>query len=161
MNSAKLNDWIQIVGIFALVASLIFVGLQIKQAEEIAESNAYQARAQTSIEFNSARASSPEFISAMAKIYAGHAEELTGEEEVVLDYFLGAQMTMFENLHFQYVLGYLPEEHWQKDLAEMHCLLSLPINQELVGYVELRESFQAVVDEILAEVAVNPSDCWN
>ena len=36
MKSAKLNDWIQVTGIFALVSSLIFVGLQIKQTSEIA-----------------------------------------------------------------------------------------------------------------------------
>lgn len=36
MDSAKLNDWVQVLGIFALVASLIFVGLQIRQDQEIA-----------------------------------------------------------------------------------------------------------------------------
>lgn len=37
MDTAKLNDWMQVVGIFALVASLIFVGLQLNQEREIAE----------------------------------------------------------------------------------------------------------------------------
>ena len=36
MDSAKLNDWMQVIGIFAVVASLVFVGLQMKQAQEIA-----------------------------------------------------------------------------------------------------------------------------
>ena len=36
MNSAKLNDWMQVAGIFALVASLIFVGLQMRQDQDIA-----------------------------------------------------------------------------------------------------------------------------
>jgi len=36
MDSAKLNDWMQVIGIFAVVASLIFVGLQMKQAQDIA-----------------------------------------------------------------------------------------------------------------------------
>ena len=36
MNSARLNDWMQVVGIFALVASLVFVGLQMRQTQEIA-----------------------------------------------------------------------------------------------------------------------------
>ena len=34
MGSAKISDWIQIIGIFALVASLIFVGLQMKQSQD-------------------------------------------------------------------------------------------------------------------------------
>ncbi len=40
MDSAKLNDWLQVFGIFALVASLIFVGLQIRQTQEIAMTDA-------------------------------------------------------------------------------------------------------------------------
>ena len=36
MDSAKLSDWMQVIGFFALVASLIFVGLQIRQDQEIA-----------------------------------------------------------------------------------------------------------------------------
>jgi hypothetical protein len=36
MNSAKLNDWMQVAGIFAVVASLIFVGLQMRQEQDIA-----------------------------------------------------------------------------------------------------------------------------
>ena len=31
MDSAKLNDWLQVVGLFGVIASLIFVGLQMKQ----------------------------------------------------------------------------------------------------------------------------------
>jgi len=40
MDSAKLNDWLQVLGIFALVASLIFVGLQMKQTQEIGQGEA-------------------------------------------------------------------------------------------------------------------------
>ena len=40
MDSAKLNDWLQVFGMFALVASLIFVGLQIRQTQEIAITDA-------------------------------------------------------------------------------------------------------------------------
>lgn len=40
MDSSKLNDWIQGVGIFAVVASLIFVGLQMRQEQEIARAEA-------------------------------------------------------------------------------------------------------------------------
>lgn len=36
MNSAKLNDWMQVAGIFAVVASLLFVGLQMQQDRQLA-----------------------------------------------------------------------------------------------------------------------------
>lgn len=34
MNSSKLNDWIQTPGMIAVVISLIFVGLQMRQTRE-------------------------------------------------------------------------------------------------------------------------------
>lgn len=37
MNQAKLHDWLEIVGIFAVVASLLFVGLQMRQTQTIAQ----------------------------------------------------------------------------------------------------------------------------
>lgn len=43
MDSARLNDWLQVIGIFALVASLIFVGFQIKQSQEIGQGEAAAA----------------------------------------------------------------------------------------------------------------------
>ena len=36
MNKAKLRDWLEIVGIFAVVVSLVFVGLQMRQTQQIA-----------------------------------------------------------------------------------------------------------------------------
>lgn len=51
MDLAKLNDWMQVLGIFALVASLIFVGLQMKQGHEIALAGQFQERSATAVEF--------------------------------------------------------------------------------------------------------------
>ena len=36
MKQAKLRDWLEIVGIFSVVLSLIFVGLQLRQTQKIA-----------------------------------------------------------------------------------------------------------------------------
>ena len=43
MDSAKLNDWMQVIGIFALVASLIFVGFQVKQTDDIATDDLFDS----------------------------------------------------------------------------------------------------------------------
>ena len=43
MNSERVNDWLQLVGMAAVVASLLFVGLQLKQSQEIAIAAQYQA----------------------------------------------------------------------------------------------------------------------
>jgi hypothetical protein len=37
MNSEKVNDWLQIVGMIGIMASLIFVGFQVRQTQSIGE----------------------------------------------------------------------------------------------------------------------------
>jgi hypothetical protein len=44
MKTNVLNDWLQIVGMVAIVASLVFVGMQLKQSQDIAIAAQYQAR---------------------------------------------------------------------------------------------------------------------
>ena len=50
MDSQKLHDWLQVIGIAAVVASLIFVGLQIKQSDEIALAEVLESVATRAIE---------------------------------------------------------------------------------------------------------------
>ena len=47
MDSVKVNDWMQVAGIFAVVASLVFVGLQIQQDRAIATVESLSSRADT------------------------------------------------------------------------------------------------------------------
>ena len=37
IDSEKVNDWLQIVGMFGIMASLIFVGVQVRQTQVIGE----------------------------------------------------------------------------------------------------------------------------
>ena len=46
MNKIELNDWLQILGMFGVIASLIFVGLQMRQSQQIALAGQVQARAE-------------------------------------------------------------------------------------------------------------------
>ncbi len=50
MNSQKLHDWLQIVGIAAVVGSLIFVGMQLKQSDDIALAEVFESTAARGIE---------------------------------------------------------------------------------------------------------------
>ena len=48
MDSAKLNEWLQVVGLFGVIGSLVFVGLQIKQDRQIALANVITSAADSS-----------------------------------------------------------------------------------------------------------------
>jgi hypothetical protein len=106
------------------------------------------------------QASSPEFMSAMAKLYAGNDGELTAQERVTVEYFFGAEMILLENTYFQFEAGYLPKEDWERSHAILRCALSHPLYRDVASAWSFRESFQKVIDQITATVLTNPSDCW-
>ena len=127
MDPAKLNDWMQVVGIFAVVASLIFVGLEMRQSQKIALSAAYQARADSSMNLRMAPLESETLQSAMAKvlIHDKNLDQLTPEEYIALRGRWNAQLTYLENMHYQYVSGFITEEHWQTNRAELAGMLRM------------------------------------
>jgi hypothetical protein len=161
VDTSKINEWLQIVGMFGVIASLVFVGLQLKQTQQIALSNTYQARSDATVESLTSAINSPEFLSASAKVYANNSNELTMQEAVAWEYFLGADMTMFENNHQQYEMGFLSEEHWQRNVAELECTFELPLNRQMTRNWFYRESFMIVIEEIIDQASENHTGCWD
>ena len=101
MSSVKLNDWLQVVGMFALVGSLLFVGLQMRQTQEIALSQAYQARADQSIALMLAALESDTTQSMHAKWNGIMDAELTPSELAVSKVLASARLVHWENIHYQ------------------------------------------------------------
>ncbi len=161
VDTSKINEWLQVIGMFGVIASLIFVGLQMQQTQQIALSSTYQARSSATSESLMAAVSSPEFLSASAKIYANKSDELTMQEAVAWEFYLGAEMTLFENNHQQYEMGFLSEEHWQRNVTELKCKFELPLNRQMMKNWFYRESFMNVIDEIVDQVGENITGCWN
>jgi hypothetical protein len=121
MDSAKLNDWMQVIGIFALVASLIFVGLQMKQTQEIALSDAYQSRAAIVIEMVTANAANENGLAAWfapdsASIDALSPVEVRAGNQMPLSLLLA-----YDNMLFQHENGFISDEGWAgADPKRMH-----------------------------------------
>ena len=135
--------------------------MQIRQDRQIALSSIYQARSDASVEYAMSATNSPEVLNAIAKLYSNKSDELTLQEAVALEYLLGANLTMNENNHQQYVAGFLSEEHWQRNLEELRCMLDLPRNRQMIGAWDFRESFQKGIDEIIEQAIQNPTGCWD
>jgi hypothetical protein len=142
MKPGNWRDVAELIGIAAIVASLVFVGLQMKQTHEIALSSAYQARSAISIEMY------------------GRYEELSEEEYQSVSYFFGAEMFVYENNHYQSESGFLPYEHWSKNVSEINCYLSHPFYRKLIRDWDFRKSFQTIINEILENPTAELSDCW-
>lgn len=106
MDSAKLNDWIQIAGIFALVASLIFVGIEVRQ-NSIATRSATNAAVKDGFrELNQVIASSPE----LARATFANAENSANAPPEDQFQMLGLWRALFHiwsNVHRQHLNGTL------------------------------------------------------
>ena len=82
--AAKVSEWLQVIGTFGVILSLIFVGLQMQQTHEIALSATYQARTDTAVELSMGPIGSPEYLSGAAKVNSGNVDSLTKEEHIAL-----------------------------------------------------------------------------
>jgi len=159
VSAAKVSEWLQVVGTFGVILSLIFVGLQMRQTHEIALSATYQARTDTAVELSMGPISSPEYLSGIAKIFSGDEDSLTREEHVALVWEFLALMAVWENNHLQYELGFLSEEHWRRNEKSMKCLFELPFYRDKYSVPDVRESFATVVAERLRQATENPTGC--
>ena len=140
MKTWTSHDWIQAVGMAAVIASLIFVGLQLKQSQEIAIAAQYQARldaasghytailqsdaglrvigADIMVDIASDEAAPPEF-----KAWAASqpVEELAFRA-------IGATLLLksHDNVYFQYQSGFLSEEAWEALRVQLNVALDDP-----------------------------------
>jgi hypothetical protein len=150
MNDRQSRDWIQILGQFGVIASLLFVGLQIKQDHEIALSSAYQARSELAAEFYWTIATDPAARAVMTKVRSG-ITELTPEEERAGYWIWSSGKEIVQNSYYQYQQGFLDEEHWQQIRRLVIPFFGHPASKQVMQNGNARESFQALLDELEAE----------
>jgi len=160
VKSQKINDWLQIVGLFGVIGSLIFVGLQLRQTQAIALSETYQNRTATAIGLNIGVINSPEFLSGLSKIYRNKADELTMPEAVALEWYIGSELMILENNHLQFQSEFLTQEHWQRNLRDLECILTVPLFRETAAEWQFRESFKKVIVDVIQKIPADAGNCW-
>lgn len=155
MDSTKLNDWMQVVGIFAVVASLIFVGLQMRQTQKISLSQAYQSRTAAAAEWNSALAANPSALSALRKSASGVNDDITTEEYDALRRSLIGAVYLYDNAHYQYQQGFVSEGFWQTTRASLKNFMTNPVaNAVFMERLDtgMRPEFRTVVLSVNEEL---------
>ena len=171
MKNSNWKDIAELIGIAAIVASLLFVGLQMKQSQDIAIAAQYQERANTAIEYYSSFMSDPA-ISDRGKRMIENGfydtfptavrESISSETPVAiaLAYLrFRMAMTMQDNNYFQYESGFMSEGAWQSQRNRFQKLFSneLFAATYLNEKSEYRPSFQQLCDQLLTEVAEVPN----
>ena len=173
MNVGKLNVWIQIFGIFGVVGSLVFVGLQLRQSQEIAIAAQYQARLEAASTHYTALLQSDTGLRAVGgDLLADWLADETLPPE--LKAWLSAQpveelafraiaailfLKSHDNVYFQYQAGFLSEEAWAALREQLRGGLHDPRMWVRSVYQEnpavWRESYQALIEELIREDGAN------
>ena len=156
----KSGDWksiAELIGIAAIVASLIFVGLQMRQSHDIALSQTHSARSGTVIEQIMSVAENQYYLSALAKRAAGKPDEITPIEHQALLQVANAAMFSIEDAFYQHRKGFLPDERWNASRANLKWFMSGDAHIQTREIYERNPSawsseFQKVVDEIIHEI---------
>lgn len=132
MDIRKLNDWLQVVGIFAVVASLIFVGLEMRQAQAISMSQTYQSRTAAVVEWNMALAANPAALSARRKASSGAEDEITPEEYDAYLFSVLGVFHLFDNAYYQYQQGFVTDEFWEMTRGNLRNQMSNPVARHII-----------------------------
>ena len=148
MNKINLDAWIQLGGMISIVASLIFVGLEMKQSQTIALAAQQQARTEVFTDM----------INSLTESGISYQElvstSLKGEQEVTAQMnFAHSMLWVFENDFLQYRLGLVDETLWQSKLQVLitnfsSCTNKAVFDQRKLG---LDKNFVALMEENLPE----------
>jgi hypothetical protein len=157
-----LTNWkniAELVGITAIVSSLIFVGLQLKQTQEIAIAGHYLDQATLLVEATNGRMQNEPLMSDYG-VHLLTAGEFSEDEE--LDPLVAAarvhaannSLTILDNDHYQYLSGFQTEEAWQSNRQVLKEILSGRFGRFAYeqGKDGERASFRAMCEEIINEI---------
>lgn len=110
----KLKDWAyiaEIIGGVAIIASLIFVGLEIQENSRQVRSATFQSITELDMSWLDNMVENQDLSIAWNKLLIDHTK-LQDIEWAQLDWVITMMMRNFENIYQQYQAGILPEERW-------------------------------------------------
>jgi hypothetical protein len=81
MNSSKLRDWLELVGMVGIVVSLVFVGLQLRQSEAAAQIELSESTATRGVELSTLMTENTD-----VWLRACAGEELTTQEQAIANH---------------------------------------------------------------------------
>jgi hypothetical protein len=167
MKPFNWRDITEIVGFISIVGGLIFVGLQLRQSQEIAIASQYQERASTAVDYYSSQMQNDRALVSkaeeiMAAIRSGTAspalqtlvENRSPESIGMWFYQHRVFFVMLDNFHYQYRSGFMAEESWDAFRRQLRAELA---DATTAAYyrdygTNSRESFEALCEQMLKEI---------
>jgi len=158
MNRSNWRDGAEIIGIAAIVASLVFVGLELRQNRNLAEAAAYQARTDSEIAFQSLYVDPQRVAEAVVKYKTG--EPTTAADDVYLLSTNWVRYVHYENIHYQLERGMLTEDFWTAILDGLRDIMEWPAERDWWRSERrfFRPTFAAEIDALVADIEAEASN---
>ena len=161
MNNTNWKDIAELFGIVAIVASLIFVGLQMQQAHKIAIASHYQERHASLVDYWVGREQSDiqkrlrgERVIRDWGLPPGMDENVSAMEVGSEFFYARIGLSISENHHFQYISGFYTEESWLGSRSSLKRSLKLPMWQFIVNKLDhaYGSDFLDLCEELISEI---------
>ncbi len=152
MKSAYWKDIAEVVGIAAIVVSLIVIVMELRQTQSALIASTYQSRALDAVGVEWANANSEVLGPLLARVDLDDPESLAPLNELErfrIRSYLVSRLIDLDNEYYQYQKGFLDDEYFEFSFKEQ-----LKRNAKAwrsIGLTERRPSFKHFVDELLAE----------
>ena len=155
MKSANWKDIAELIGIAAIVASLIFVGMEMRQTRVIAMAAAYQARTDSELNMQQMFDGTYGLLEIRRKFRAG--EPLTASEQMRRDQSHQVRFMYLENVHYQVEIDMLSDEIWRAQMMGIKGILVASNFRQWWedNRVTWRPTFAESIDEYIAEFSSN------
>ena len=153
MRNTNWKDIAELIGIAAIVASLVAVVVELRQTKSALIASTYQARAFDAVATNLAVAENERLLDLIATTARGQnsvaMDSLSDSERQLLRLFLAARMADSDNEHYQFEAGLLDEEFLRNNTIRL--IARYAPGWRAIGIRENRASFRAFVDDVLDE----------
>ena len=141
----------EVVGVVAVIVSVLYLANQVRQGTEVARSVARQGIADAAMAEASSVVDNPELAKLLYTEISGGS--LEPHEEYRLQLFVFRSLRLYENVHYQFTRGMLEPEEWAAFRTNLELLFELnvynrfwlgqerlftPLFQELVGEMRSR-----------------------
>ena len=158
MNWEAIGAVGEIVGALAVVATLGYLAVQIRQNTRVARSAARQAIAQMTMSSASNLVEDGELADLVARDLAG--EQLIDGERLRVMGRSYIAMRNWENIHYQYLTGMLSDDEWSGFRLNLKALLQWPSTQRYWSNENhyYSKAFREEVAALLEEVQASPGE---
>ena len=149
------DTWIQLLGMLSVLAGLVFVGLEMRQSQQIALATQQQARTEIFTGIVNSVNESSEVSLYQILVKARDNEPLTASEKKITENYALQTIWVFENDFIQYQAGLIDENVWLAKLFSVRTLSSLCHFRDAAEYL-----LQFTSAELINLVEITPkSNC--